>query len=235
MTRIVLIISIVAVVLFGLTASFLFLGMLFLNVRSQSPFQVTCWILWRLFDVASCVPVTTTLILFAAMWIMMAFNYRMDLCELMRQVDSMIATEQEDEADTMDRVFNWYDHIVDEVIIFNRFSSLILMSLSLCTTPFFVSVLFVVNYADSLFVTVTLFVASMPPVLFTCFLLAVAATTTSMSDELHVLLCSLAARNMSSQSHDPSSAIAIAAHDRRSGIREDILCSPNSGRTEVHA
>ena len=199
MTRIVLIISIVALVLFVLTSDFLFSGMLVLNVRSQSLFRVTCWVFWWLFDVISSVPVAITLICVAPMWIMMAFNYRMDLCELMRQVASMNSGEHADGAVTMDDVCTFYDHVVDEAVEFHRFSSLILLSLSLCTTPFFVSDLFVINYANSLFLTVTFFIVSIPPVLFTCFLFAIAATTTSMSDELHDRLCSLAARNMRDQ------------------------------------
>ena len=190
MTRIVLIVAIVAVVLFVLTSNFMWLGMLVLNLRSQSLLQVTCWILWWLLDVASALPVASTTIFFAAMWIMMAFNYRMDLCELMRQVENV------NEADTMDEVCDWYDHVVDEAITFHRFSSLILLSLSLCTTPFFVTCLFVLNYGDNLFFSVTLFVVVVPPVLFAWFLLAIAATTTFLSENLHALLCSLAAQNM---------------------------------------
>ena len=195
MTRIVLIIAIAASVLFGLTAAFLFAGMMASKLlSSQSLFETGCWIFWWLFDVMSTAPVCSTTILFAAMWIMMAFNHRMDLCELMRQVEKMNAAEHADGAVTMDDVCNCYDHVVDEAITFHRFSSLMLMSLSLCAKPYFVTCLFVVNNGDNLFLTVTLFVLMMPPVLFACFLLAVAATTTSMSEKLHVLLCSLAAR-----------------------------------------
>ena len=76
MTRFVLIVAIVAFVLFVLTADIMWSGMLVLNLRSQPPFQVTCWILWWLFDVVSAVLVASAIIFFAAMWIMMAFNYR---------------------------------------------------------------------------------------------------------------------------------------------------------------
>ena len=199
MTRFVLIVAIVAFVLFVLTADIMWSGMLVLNLRSQPPFQVTCWILWWLFDVVSAVLVASAIIFFAAMWIMMAFNNRMDMCELMRQVENVCGLNGLEEAVTMEEVGCWYEHVLKEAITFNRFSSLILRSLSLCTTPFVVSCLFVLNYGDNIFLTVFFFAAVTPPILFACFLLAIAATTTSMSDELHVRLCSLAARNMRNQ------------------------------------
>ena len=167
------------------------------------------------------------------MWIMMAFNYRADLCEPMRQVENVGEADSLGRAVTMGGVCNWYDHVVDEALTFHRFSSLMLMSLSLCTKPYFVTVL---NNDENPFLTITLFMATIPPVLFGSFLLAVAATTTSMSEKLHVLLCSLAARDARDQSTClQASAIPAAADDRRSGIRGDVLCSPNSGRTKVHA
>ena len=101
----------------------------------------------------------------------MAINYGMDLCELMRQVEDMNAARTSDHVDTMDRVCDWYDHVVDEALTFNRFSSLILLSLSHCTTPFFVTCLFVLHYGDNVYITISLFVAIIPPVLFPWFLL----------------------------------------------------------------
>ena len=200
MTRIVLIAAISAATLFTLNGAFLFEGLLVLKLpSSQSIFEAGCWIFWWIVDELSTAPVCSTIILFPAMWIMMAFNYRMDLCELMRQVECMNAAEHADRAVTMEGVCNWYDLVVDEAVTFHRFSSLILLSVSLCTTPYFVICLFVVNNGDNLFLTVTLFVLMIPPVLFAWFLFAVAATTSSMSDQLHVRLCSLAARNMRDQ------------------------------------
>ena len=202
MTRIILVIAIAATAMFAVSAVFLLSGMLFLQLMwSQSLFETICWILWSLFDMVSMLPLSTTIILFAAMWIMMAFNYRMDLCELMRQVENVgEADSLEQEVVTINSVCNWYDHVVDEAVAFHRFSSLMLMSLSLCTKPYFVSSLFVLNNDENPFLTITLFVVIIPPVLFGWFLLAVAATTTSMSEKLHVLLCSLAARDARDQS-----------------------------------
>ena len=162
-TRMVLVVAIASVIPFALTAACLFTGLLVLKlVSSQSLFQASCWIFWWLVDVVSCPVVASSPVFFPAVWIMMALNYRMDLCDLIRRVENMNAIEHADRADTMDRISICYDHVVDQALAFHRFSSLILMSLNLSMTPYFVTSLFVVNNAEQKFLTVPIFVLMIP-------------------------------------------------------------------------
>ena len=148
-------------------------------VRSKTALETCCWLAWWIGDLCSLVAVGVDISIFAAMWILITINYRMDVLTLTHEIDRALESDRLTTESTTDNIRYSYMRLVKQAIGVNQMSSLILFSLVLCTTPFFCSVLFTVEYGSNLFMSVTLFVSCMPICLFAWFLMAIIAEITS--------------------------------------------------------
>ena len=163
-------------------------------INSKSGLETTCWLFWWIVDLVAVLTVGVDVSIFAAMWILITINYRMDVLTLTHEIDRALESDKLTTESTTDNIRYSYMRVVKQAVGVNRISSLILFSLVLCTTPFFCTILFAVEYGSNLYMSVTLFVAIMPIVLFAWSLMAITAEITSRSERLYHLLCSLSAR-----------------------------------------
>ena len=195
LSKMVLLSGVVGFVVITMSGGFLFLGMHTMHIMSaESSFETCSWFFWLIVDLMSLALIGGDSALFAAMWILIAINYRLDVLTLTKSVDRANGPDGRYTDRTCNKICTSYIRLVNQAVKVNRMSSFILFSLVLCTTPFFCTALFAVEYGDNLFISVTLFFAIMPVVLFAWSLLAIAANITSLSDALHGRLCSLSAR-----------------------------------------
>ena len=195
MARIVLLCAVVACCVSVIGALSIFTAMHVINIlSSNSTFETFCWLFWWTQDVLDVLLCGGNVVLFAAVWVLIAINYRIDIVALMQEIDHALEFDRPITETTYDDIRFSYMRLVRQAVEVNRMCSIILFALVLCTTPFFCTSLFAVEYGDNLFISVTLFIGTIPLVLFAWFLLAIAAEITSRSEELHRRLFSLATR-----------------------------------------
>ena len=195
MARMVLLSAVVAYCVCMIGALSFYTAMHVVNIlSSKSTFETFCWLFWWTQDVLHVFSSVGDVVLFAAVWLLIAINYRIDIVALEQEIDDALESDRRITETIYDDIRFSYMRLVRQAVEVNRMCSVILFSLVLCTTPFFCTALFAVEYGENLFISVALFIAMFPIVMFAWSLLAIAGEITSLTEGLHGRLCSLAAK-----------------------------------------
>ena len=157
--------------------SFYFIWHLLHMLSSKSALEACCWLFWGMQDMLVAASVAGDVVLFPAMWILIAINYRTDVMKFTLEIEQANVSP--------DYIVYSYVSLVRQAAEVNRMSSFILFSLVLCTTPFSCTALFAVEHGNSLLISILVLACSAPLVLLVWLLLAIAASITSLSDGLH--------------------------------------------------
>ena len=195
MAKNVLLCAAVGFVVIMMSGSALFAGMHVMHILfSKSSLETCCWLFWWMVDILALALGVRDIAIFPAMWFLIASNYRTDVIALAQKIDHANGPDVLCTETTCDNICYSYLRLVEQAVTVNRMSSLILFALVICTTPFFCTALFAIEYGGNIFISVTFFIAIFPIVLFAWTLLAIAGEITSLTEGLHGRLCSLAAK-----------------------------------------
>ena len=167
-------------------------GMLYVNVQSSnSAFEIGCWIIWYVQDISFGF-IASDAILFPAIWILTAVNYRMDvrmLCQKVLEVTQLnTAGVKREGSARLKEIHRLYNRLTEDAVLVNKMLAPILFVLTLSAIPVACTSLFIAVYADNVFFGVTAPAAGGTFTLAACALLALAADITSQSENLHSLL-----------------------------------------------
>ena len=224
MARLVLICAVVTYCVCTIGALSFFTTMQVINIlSSNSTFETFCWLFWWTQDVLDVLSSTGDVVLFAAVWVLIAINYRIDVVVLTQGIDQRLASGRPIIETHCDDIRFSYMRLVRQAVEMNRVSSVILFSLVLCTTPFFCTALFAVEYGENLFISVALFIAMFPIVMFAWSLLAITGEITSLTEGLHGRLCSLAAKGSTGTRSFLTQRIQLQQLLEQTGSEEQLL------------
>ena len=169
-----------------------FTGVYCLNMMSSySGFEMLCWTSWFLVDIGVVFTAGTDVVLFPIMWILVALNYRFDLRHLIESVNNMNKSGRSITSD-FSEIMKRYADLFRLAKVVDQTSPPVLLAITLGTTSYICTTLFVIVYSSNMLPTITQAVALITPVSTGLITLLIAAGVTSMAQDLHHRFCSLA-------------------------------------------
>ena len=224
MARLVLLCAVVTYSVCMIGALSVFTAMQVMNILSSKlAFEKLCWLFWWVQDILNVLSSGGDVVLFAAMWLLIAINYRIDIVALEQEIDDALESDRLITGTINDDIRFSYMRLVRQAVGVNRMCSVILFSLVLCTTPFFCTALFAVEYGENLFISVAIFTGIIPLVLIAWTLLAIAGEITSLTEGLHGRLCSLAAKGSTGTRSFLTQRIQLQHLLEQTGSEEELL------------
>ena len=180
-------------------------GLLAVNwITSQSLLERLCWLFYYIIDHALCFTMAVEGMLNPCMWMLVALSFNVDLKLLISHADRLndllmqsgtASIDEESVHELFHQLQLKYAFLVMQSQVINRFLAPILFVQSVFAHPIICCCLFISRFSDNIALYASLPGCGVSIAVATYALMAVAASVSAKSDQLHACMCSIAGNN----------------------------------------